>query len=220
MAVCKITLSGQGLRHATLVGRVVLPVLFFVRVLTLALAERSVWELESSQFICNTQQPGCNEVCYNAITFIIHPHYWFFQLILVTFPTIIYMGTSISKSQSPTQSNASKEEWVQPHFSVDVTNTAGSCETTISPCFYIFTLIFKLIVEAGCLLGQWYLIGFRILETFFCAKPPCSHSTDCFVPNSGKKTFIIIVMAVLTGVSLLLIMLELFLVLTKKMCTK
>ena len=52
-------------RHSTGIGRVWLSVIFIFRILVLVVAAESVWGDEKAMFICNTQQPGCNSVCYD-----------------------------------------------------------------------------------------------------------------------------------------------------------
>lgn len=52
-------------KHSTVVGKVWLTVLFIFRMLVLGTAAESSWGDEQSDFMCDTQQPGCENVCYD-----------------------------------------------------------------------------------------------------------------------------------------------------------
>ncbi|GLD67582.1 gap junction alpha-5 protein [Lates japonicus] len=49
--------------HSTSVGKVWLTILFIFRILVLGTAAESSWGDEQSDFLCDTQQPGCTNVC-------------------------------------------------------------------------------------------------------------------------------------------------------------
>uniref|UniRef100_A0A3B1JRX9 Gap junction protein beta 1 n=1 Tax=Astyanax mexicanus TaxID=7994 RepID=A0A3B1JRX9_ASTMX len=76
-------------RHSTGIGRIWLSVIFIFRILVLVVAAESVWGDEKSGFTCNTQQPGCNSVCYDQFFPISHIRLWALQLILVSTPALL-----------------------------------------------------------------------------------------------------------------------------------
>ncbi|KAK1904439.1 Gap junction beta-1 protein [Dissostichus eleginoides] len=76
-------------RYSTGIGRVWLSVIFIFRILVLVVAAESVWGDEKSGFTCNTQQPGCNSVCYDQFFPISHIRLWALQLILVSTPALL-----------------------------------------------------------------------------------------------------------------------------------
>ncbi|EMP36438.1 Gap junction alpha-3 protein [Chelonia mydas] len=78
--------------HSTVIGKVWLTVLFIFRILVLGAAAEEVWGDEQSDFICNTQQPGCENVCYDKAFPISHIRFWVLQIIFVSTPTLIYLG--------------------------------------------------------------------------------------------------------------------------------
>ncbi|KFW89207.1 Gap junction beta-1 protein, partial [Phalacrocorax carbo] len=57
-------------------GRIWLSVIFIFRIMVLVVAAESVWGDEKSAFTCNTQQPGCNSVCYDHFFPISHIRLW------------------------------------------------------------------------------------------------------------------------------------------------
>ncbi|KAM8821751.1 CXA3 protein, partial [Eudromia elegans] len=78
--------------HSTVIGKVWLTVLFIFRILVLGAAAEEVWGDEQSDFTCNTQQPGCENVCYDKAFPISHIRFWVLQIIFVSTPTLIYLG--------------------------------------------------------------------------------------------------------------------------------
>lgn len=78
--------------HSTSVGKVWLTVLFIFRILVLGTAAESSWGDEQSDFLCDTQQPGCTNVCYDSAFPIAHIRYWVLQIVFVSTPSLIYMG--------------------------------------------------------------------------------------------------------------------------------
>ena len=55
-------------------------------------AVESAWGDEQSAFKCNTQQPGCENVCYDHAFPIAHIRYWVLQIVFVSTPSLVYMG--------------------------------------------------------------------------------------------------------------------------------
>ncbi|XP_041933365.1 gap junction protein alpha 4 [Alosa sapidissima] len=82
----------EGQENSTGVGRVWLTVLFLFRILALGTAAESAWDDEQSAFVCNTKQPGCEEVCYDQAFPVSHFRYFVLQIIFVSTPTIFYFG--------------------------------------------------------------------------------------------------------------------------------
>ncbi|XDV30375.1 hypothetical protein PO909_033309 [Leuciscus waleckii] len=78
--------------HSTSVGKVWLTVLFIFRILVLGTAAESSWGDEQSDFMCDTLQPGCTNVCYDRAFPIAHIRYWVLQIVFVSTPSLIYMG--------------------------------------------------------------------------------------------------------------------------------
>ncbi|KAM6367926.1 gap junction alpha-10 protein isoform 4-T4 [Alca torda] len=81
--------------HSTIVGKIWLTILFIFRMLVLGVAAEDVWDDEQSEFICNTEQPGCNNVCYDKAFPISLIRYWVLQIIFVSSPSLVYMGHAL-----------------------------------------------------------------------------------------------------------------------------
>lgn len=53
-----------------------LTILFIFRILVLGTAAESSWGDEQEDFNCDTEQPGCENVCYDKAFPIAHIRYW------------------------------------------------------------------------------------------------------------------------------------------------
>ncbi|KAG8545454.1 hypothetical protein GDO81_020835 [Engystomops pustulosus] len=83
--------------HSTFVGKVWLTILIIFRIVLTAVGGESIYYDEQSKFVCNTHQPGCENVCYDAFAPLSHVRFWVFQIILITTPSIMYLGFAMHK---------------------------------------------------------------------------------------------------------------------------
>lgn len=203
--------------HSTLIGKVWLTVLFIFRILILSLAGDSVWGDEQSDFICNTEQPGCTNVCYDKAFPISHIRYWVLQFLFVSTPTLIYLGHVIylsrKEEKQKLKNNQMKAiEVTESKVKSDIKKVSPNKKVKIQGalmCTYTISVVFKSVFEAGFIFGQWYLYGFVMPPVFVCTRIPCPHKVDCFVSRPMEKTIFIIFMLVVSLISLLLNLLEL-----------
>nr|AAC19098.1 connexin 43 [Devario aequipinnatus] len=219
--------------YSTAGGKVWLSVLFIFRILVLGTAVESAWGDEQSAFKCNTQQPGCENVCYDKSFPISHVRFWVLQIIFVSTPTLLYLAhvfylmrkeEKLNRKEeelkavqndggdvgAPSQENRAQEvqHGLEEHGKVKM---KGSLLRT-----YIFSIIFKSICEVVFLVIQWYLYGFSLSAVYTCERTPCPHRVDCFLSRPTEKTIFIIFMLVVSLFSLLLNIIELFYVLFKR----
>ncbi|XP_075049826.1 gap junction alpha-2 protein-like [Mixophyes fleayi] len=204
--------------HSTLIGKVWLTVLFIFRILILSLAGESVWGDEQSDFTCNTNQPGCTNVCYDKAFPISHVRYWVLQFLFVSTPTLIYLGHVVylsRKEEKLKQGNMENESKMEDDLKMQAPTTKIKMQGALM-CTYAASVIFKSIFEAAFVFGQWYLYGFVMPPIFVCTRVPCPHKVDCFVSRPTEKTIFIIFMLVVSLISLLLNLLELIHLCCKK----
>ncbi|XP_043550255.1 gap junction gamma-1 protein-like [Chiloscyllium plagiosum] len=83
--------------HSTFVGKIWLTVLIVFRIVLLAVGGEPIYHDEQSKFTCNTQQPGCENVCYNSFAPLSHVRFWVFQIIMISVPSIMYLGYAIHR---------------------------------------------------------------------------------------------------------------------------
>ncbi|XP_048884448.1 gap junction gamma-1 protein-like isoform X1 [Brienomyrus brachyistius] len=84
-------------KHSTFVGKIWLTVLIIFRIVLTVVGGESIYHDEQSKFSCNTAQPGCENVCYDAFAPLSHVRFWTFQVILITAPSIMYLGFAMHK---------------------------------------------------------------------------------------------------------------------------
>ena len=83
------TILGGVNKHSTSIGKIWLTVLFIFRIMILVVAAERVWGDEQQDFVCNTLQPGCRNVCYDYFFPISHIRLWALQLIFVSTPALL-----------------------------------------------------------------------------------------------------------------------------------
>ncbi|XP_034003261.1 gap junction alpha-3 protein isoform X3 [Trematomus bernacchii] len=195
--------------HSTVIGKVWLTVLFIFRILVLGAAAEEVWGDEQSDFTCNTQQPGCENVCYDEAFPISHIRFWVLQIIFVSTPTLIYLGHVLhivrmeeKRKEKEDDSHKEKRPIRDEHGKIRI---RGALLRT-----YVFNIIFKTLFEVGFILGQYFLYGFQLRPLYKCARWPCPNTVDCFISRPTEKTIFIIFMLVVACVSLLLNLLEIY----------
>ncbi|XP_028444349.1 gap junction alpha-1 protein-like [Perca flavescens] len=225
--------------YSTAGGEVWLSVLFIFRILVLGTVVESAWGDEQSAFKCNTKQPGCENACYDKCFPISHVRLWVLQIIFVSTPTLLYLAHVFYVDRKEQNFNWKEEELkavqtdggdvniplkkiemkrikygVEEHGKV---NMKGALLRT-----YILSIFFKSMFEGGFLVIQWYIYGFSLSAVYNCERSPCPHSVDCFVSRPTEKTIFVVVMLVVSLLSILLNVIELFYVFFKRIkdCVK
>ncbi|KAG8443508.1 hypothetical protein GDO86_012055 [Hymenochirus boettgeri] len=89
--------------HSTFVGKVWLTVLIVFRIVLTAVGGESIYSDEQSKFTCNTKQPGCDNVCYDSFAPLSHVRFWVFQIIMISAPSVMYLGYAIHKIARSTE---------------------------------------------------------------------------------------------------------------------
>ncbi|XP_076872113.1 gap junction protein gamma 4a.1 [Brachyhypopomus gauderio] len=83
--------------HSTFVGKIWLTLLIVFRIVLTVVGGETIYHDEQSKFVCNTQQPGCENVCYDAFAPLSHVRFWVFQIIMISTPSIMYLGYAMHK---------------------------------------------------------------------------------------------------------------------------
>ncbi|XP_062858513.1 connexin 32.3 [Trichomycterus rosablanca] len=198
--------------HSTVIGKIWMSVLFIFRILVLSAGAESVWGDEQSSLVCNTLQPGCENVCYDWKFPISHIRFWVMQILFVSTPTLIYLGHAIhvihkeNKLREKIQKQLGKT-LKEPKYTDDKGHVKIKGNLLGS---YLTQLFFKIILELAFIVGQYYLYGFIMIPEFACSKKPCPYTVECFMSRPTEKTIFIIFMLVVACVSLLLTVIEVF----------
>ncbi|XP_073526946.1 gap junction alpha-8 protein [Phyllobates terribilis] len=214
--------------HSTVIGRVWLTVLFIFRILILGTAAEFVWGDEQSDFVCNTQQPGCENVCYDEAFPLSHIRLWVLQIIFVSTPSLVYVGHAVhhvrmeEKRKEREEAEMSRQQEINEERlplapdqgsirTTKETSTKGTKKFRLEGTLlrtYICHIIFKTLFEVGFVVGQYFLYGFRILPLYRCSRWPCPNTVDCFVSRPTEKTVFIMFMLAVAAVSLFLNVVE------------
>lgn len=221
--------------HSTIVGKIWLTILFIFRMLVLGVAAEDVWVDEQSEFICNTEQPGCKNVCYDQAFPISLIRFWVLQIIFVSSPSLVYMGHALyrlralekERHKKKIQLRAELEETeflleehkrlerelrkLEEHKKIKKAPLRGSLLRT-----YIIHILTRSVLEVGFIVGQYILYGIGLDPLFKCDRVPCPNTVDCYVSRPTEKTVFMVFMIVIAGVSLFLNFLEISHLGTKK----
>ncbi|XP_061658454.1 gap junction beta-1 protein-like isoform X2 [Syngnathoides biaculeatus] len=190
-------------RHSTGIGRVWISLLFILRILVLAVAAESAWGDEKSAFACNTQQPGCDSVCYDHFFPVSHVRLWALQLVLVSAPALL-VATHVAHRRRAARrlcelsgkSNPKDPEQIRRQK----TEITGALWWT-----YVISLLLRVALEVT-FLYVFYAIypGFKMIRLVKCDSYPCPNTVDCFVSRPTEKTVFTVFMLAASGVCVLL----------------
>ncbi|XP_074321819.1 gap junction delta-2 protein [Stegastes partitus] len=216
-------------QHSTMIGRLWLTVMVIFRLLIVAVATEDVYTDEQEMFVCNTLQPGCSNVCYDAFAPISQPRFWVFHIISVSTPSlcfIIYTWHNLSKLPHNTTLKEAYDWSCDAdscsihshkhlgHSLADVLDGITSQKAhvvsggVLSKC-YVFHVCLRAILEVGFVLAQWKLFGFQVPVHFLCTSTPCTQSVDCYISRPTEKTIFLLFMFCVGVFCILLNLLEL-----------
>ncbi|CAL8291767.1 gap junction protein alpha 10 a [Gadus morhua] len=213
--------------HSTIVGKIWLTILFIFRMLVLGVAAEDVWEDEQTEFVCNTDQPGCKAVCYDRAFPISLVRFWVLQVIFVSAPSLVYMGHALYRirfldKERHRRRAQLRDELGEPEVALEEHRRLeralrrleeqrrvkkvplrGSLLRT-----YIIHILTRSVVEVCFILGQYVLYGLRLEPLYKCERLPCPNSVDCYISRPTEKTIFMAFMFVIAAVSLFLNLLE------------
>lgn len=209
--------------HSTTVGKVWLTVLFIFRILVLGTAAESSWGDEQSDFMCDTRQPGCTNVCYDRAFPIAHIRYWVLQIVFVSTPSLIYMGHAMHtvhmeekrrqrefEAKATAGNEARGEKAYLEHK--EKTEEAppkillrGALLQT-----YVLSILIRLVMEVTFVVIQYMLYGIFLGALYHCDTSPCPNPVNCYMSRPTEKNVFIVFMLVVAAVSLFLSVLELY----------
>uniref|UniRef100_A0A8D0BDE1 Gap junction protein n=1 Tax=Salvator merianae TaxID=96440 RepID=A0A8D0BDE1_SALMN len=217
-------------KHSTVVGKVWLTVLFIFRMLVLGTAAESSWGDEQSDFMCDTLQPGCGNVCYDKAFPISHIRYWVLQIIFVSTPSLLYMGHAMhtvrmeekrklkeAKEGSGAMQNKNdtfhqqeyqvpeKVElscWDEPSGRIILQGTLLNT--------YVCSILIRTAMEVAFIVGQYMIYGIFLETLYVCQRPPCPNAVNCYVSRPTEKNIFIVFMFAVAALSLFLSLAELY----------
>ncbi|XP_014818584.1 PREDICTED: gap junction alpha-3 protein-like [Calidris pugnax] len=205
--------------HSTVVGKVWLTVLFVFRILVLGAAAERVWGDELSGFSCDTQQPGCQNACYDSTFPISHLRFWVLQIIFVSTPSLVYLGHILhlvhleekaeQQAAAGAGGGAGQQRPGQPRRPAGDRQGRVCMQGAILRT-YVCNVVFKALLEVGFIVGQYALYGFQLKPLYTCSRWPCPNTVNCYISRPTEKTIFILFMLGVACVSLLLNLVEIY----------
>lgn len=196
-------------KHSTSIGKVWLSVIFIFRVMILVVAAESVWGDEQSDFVCNTLQPGCKNVCYDHYFPVSHIRLWCLQLIFVSTPALLVaMHVAYRRHEEKRlilQQDGEIAEKNLQQIKMQKMRIEGALWWT-----YVTSIFFRLLFEGAFMYAFYYIYnGFQMTRLVKCDAWPCPNVVDCFISRPTEKTVFTIFMIAASVICILLNVAEL-----------
>uniref|UniRef100_A0A3Q3IRI1 Uncharacterized protein n=1 Tax=Monopterus albus TaxID=43700 RepID=A0A3Q3IRI1_MONAL len=201
--------------HSTVVGKVWMSVLFLFRIFLLAAGIDRIWGDEQGNMNCNTKSPGCKNTCYDKSFPISHPRFWVLQILIVSTPTLIYLGHVLLVIRRENKLRRRLEQKIGKNGVVKLpkySNEAGKVQLKgVLLVSYILQLLFKIVLEVAFIVGQYYIYGFILMPyKISFSQYPCKQTVDCFISRPTEKRIFIIFMLAMAVLSVILNIIEIF----------
>ncbi|XP_042541837.1 gap junction delta-4 protein [Dipodomys spectabilis] len=196
--------------NVTIVGKIWLIFTLLVRMLAVVLAGYPIYRDEQERFVCNTLQPGCANVCYDAFSPVSPLRFWLAQSVSVLLPCaifsayVLHRGAQLAASDAgagarrPSDLPGGDGRWPAPR---------GAGRLRSVPDFsaaYLAHVSLRTLLEAASGALHYLLFGFWVPERFSCARPPCSSAVDCYVSRPTEKGVLMLFFWAVSALSFLL----------------
>ncbi|XP_067889775.1 gap junction protein beta 8 [Heterodontus francisci] len=202
-------------RHSTSIGKIWLSVIFVFRIMILVVAAESVWGDEQSDFVCNTLQPGCKNVCYDQFFPMSHIRLWCLQLIFISTPALL-VSLHVAYKQHEEKKSLEKRQGLLKREEIDALRKQKMRIVGAFWWTYVISIFFRIIFETVFTYILYFLYGgFQMVRLVKCSASPCPNTVDCFISRPTEKTVFTIFMTVVSGVCVLLNVAELFYLIVK-----
>lgn len=208
--------------HSTVLGKVWMSVLFLFRVFILAAGIDKIWGDEQANMKCNTITPGCKNACYDQSFPVSHTRFWVLQILIVSTPTLIYLGHVLLVIRKENKLRRHLEEKTNKKGIMKAPKYSNECGKIqlkgVLLVSYMIQLLFKIMLEVAFIVGQYYLYGFILMPSkVSCSDEPCKPVVHCFISRPTEKTVFIIFMLSVAVFSVILNIVEIFHLMLSKM---
>ncbi len=197
-----------------------------------------MWNDEQSDFICNTEQPGCRNVCYDRAFPVSLIRYWVLQVIFVSSPSLVYMGHAIYQLRALEKERHCKRVALRRELELAEATALGPVhrrrverelrqleqgKLNKAPLrgpllrTYLAHVVTRSVVEVSFMTGQYLLYGPKLQPLYKCEREPCPNVVDCFVSRPTEKSVFMVFMQGIAATSLLLSLLEILHLAYKKL---
>jgi len=212
-------------RISTVFGKYWISTLIILRLLLLSAFGRGIWSEESKDFSCNTKQPGCTNICFNAFTPVSHIRLWELQVLAVSLPIIafmVYVGYLEDKSKTKKKDKKGSKKgdddvfasepdkhhrrWTRLKSYVVDENKQSKVDTRKIWKLYIVQCTIRTLVDVAFVFVQLntYVYKWEVPIVYLCSLWPCPHTVDCFISRPKEKSLFLQYMFISAGISILL----------------
>ncbi|XP_038581835.1 gap junction protein beta 9b [Micropterus salmoides] len=199
-------LSGVN-QYSTGFGRIWLAMVFIFRMMVFVVAAQRVWGEDN--LVCNTAQPGCNNVCYDHIFPISHIRLWALQLIFITCPSLMVVGHvkyRMKKNREYTAFHKGAKLYANPG------KKRGGLWWT-----YLLSLVLKAGIDTGFLYILYHIYdGYDMPRLSKCSLDPCPNIVDCFISRPTEKKIFTLFMVVSSAFCILMCVCEMVYLICKR----
>ncbi|KAI4876941.1 hypothetical protein NFI96_002926 [Prochilodus magdalenae] len=195
-------LSGVN-KYSTVVGRIWLSVLFIFRILVFVAAAEQVWKDENKDFVCNTNQPGCENVCFDQFFPISQMRLWALQLIMVSTPSLL-VALHVAYREHRESKHGRK-----------LYEDKGRIDGGLL-CTYLLSLVLKTAFEVGTLLTFYFLYHFDVPRLLRCEESPCPNTVDCYISKPTEKKVFLYIMGCTSILCIILNLTEMLYIMSKQ----
>uniref|UniRef100_A0A8C5T0G4 Gap junction protein n=1 Tax=Laticauda laticaudata TaxID=8630 RepID=A0A8C5T0G4_LATLA len=212
--------------------------MMLMKLILISLGAYPLYQDELAAFVCNTNQPGCPSVCYDAFTAVSQVRFWLFEFLSVLLPFAVYVicilhsvGKQVVEAYSLPCTYCKQIKTsigfrdTDKAFSEPTKSkvTCGAHELAI-PDFsraYAVQLLMRIMIEIGFAISSYHLFGFFVEKLYYCSEDICPNDITCFVPRTTEKSAMMILLWVVSIFSICLGLLDLIIVMKEcrnKLC--
>ncbi|XP_029309122.1 gap junction delta-4 protein-like [Cottoperca gobio] len=196
-----------------------------LRLLVVLLAGFTLFSDEQERFLCNTLQPGCSNVCFDAFAPVSVFRLWLFHLILLCLPHVLFATYVMHKVLSYPYFGGFSCDRSPEGSPFTLENSSSSRELSLRKaslhnlphewgvlrfyCSYFLVVILRILLEILFGASQFFLFGLSIPKSFLCYEAPCKSGVECFISRPTEKTVMLNLMLGVATLSILLSVVDL-----------
>ncbi|KAG9472726.1 hypothetical protein GDO78_017438 [Eleutherodactylus coqui] len=192
--------------NVTVIGKIWLTLMILLRMVMVVLAGYPLYQDEQEQFICNTLQPGCSNVCYDIFSPVSHMRYWLVQTLIVFLPYALFSVHVFHKVMTyiaTSNDNCRKSNSSTYHgtgIQLEIPDFSGA---------YLVHVVLKILLELGFVIGQYFLFGILVPSRFSCTQAPCTSNVDCYISRPTEKSIMMVFIWCMEVICLILSLVDL-----------
>lgn len=185
-----------------------------LRLSLLLLVGFTLFSDEQERFVCNTIQPGCSTVCFDAFAPVSVLRLWLLHLLLLALPHLLFATYVVHQVLAHRASG-----WSLGGSPVSLETSGWSREPEASLlqepggtrfcCAYVLVVVLRILLEAAFGASQFFLFGLSFPKSVLCYEAPCTSGVECYVSRRTEKSLMLTLMLALASLSILLSLLDL-----------